>query len=74
MLLISQIAKNSQRDFHVHALQKIFSLTEKDEIIAALQSTDNDVEKAAELLAHEDKGEDFGESTETIHYFESSRS
>lgn len=72
--MISQIAKDSQRDFHVHALQKIFSLTERDEIIAALQSTDNDVEKAAELLTHEDKGEDFGEATETIHYFESSRS
>lgn len=72
--MISHIAKNSQRDFHVHALQQIFSLTEKDEIIAALQSTDNDVEKAAELLAHEDKGEDFGEATETIHYFEGSRS
>lgn len=72
--MISQIAKNSQSDFHVHALQQIFALTEKDEIIAALQSTDNDVERAAELLAHEDKGEDFGEATETIHYFEGSRS
>lgn len=68
--MISQIAKDSQRDFHVHALQQIFSLTERDEIIAALQSTDNDVEKAAELLAHEDNGE----ATETIHYFETSRS
>ena len=70
----SQIVKDSQRDFHVHALQQIVSLTETDEIIAALQSTDNDVEKAAELLAHEDKGEDFGEATKTIHSFESSRS
>lgn len=40
-------------------MQQIFTLIEKDKIIAALQSTNYDVAKAAELLAHEDKSEDF---------------
>ena len=65
MLLISQRAKDSQRDVHVNALQQIFTLTEKDQIIAALQSTDYDVTKAAELLAQDNKSEDSGETTET---------
>lgn len=68
MLLISQSAKDSQRDSHVNALQQIFTLTEKDKIIAALKSTNYDVAKAAELLAHEDKSEDFGETTKTTQF------
>ena len=65
MLLISQRAKDSQRDVHVNALQQIFTLTEKDQIIAAIQPTDYDVAKAAELLSQENKSKDFGETTET---------
>ena len=49
-------------------MQQIFTLTEKDKIIAALKSTNYDVAKAAELLAHEDKSEDFGETTKTTQF------
>lgn len=38
-------------DFDINALQQIFSLVERDQIIAVLQTTNNDVQKAAELLA-----------------------
>jgi len=37
-------------------LQQIFSLVERDQIIGVLQTTNNDVEKAVELLA-QGKGE-----------------
>ena len=42
---------NDPKDFDINVLQQIFPLVERDQIIAALQTTNNDVEKAAELLA-----------------------